>query len=136
MTTTLTKSGSAKSGSAKSGAVNVLAQEYTGITSIMVLARQALSASAKGFATVWSHEMENKFGRTVVIWSWDIFVAVALPILSFLWLGVSTFARFVCKPETWKYISAQCRKVSDWLSLKFGSEPEKECAQLSIDVDS
>jgi hypothetical protein len=94
---------------------------------------QSFKASANGLAAVWAFESENKFGRSVATFLKDIFVQVALPLLSLLWLALSTAYRTARKPETKAAIIARYEALKTWAAPKFGYERDAE--QLTLPTD-
>jgi hypothetical protein len=82
---------------------------------------------------VWAFESENKFGRSVAIFLRDIFVQVALPLLSLLWLALSAVYQKASKPETKAAIIARYEAVKAWASPKF--DYERDAEQLTLPTD-
>jgi hypothetical protein len=108
-------------------------QKEVGVKPALALARQSFKASADGLAAVWAFESENKFGQSVAIFLKDIFVQVALPLLSLLWLVLSTAYRTARKPETKAAIIARYESLKAWASPEFGYERDSE--QLTLPTD-
>jgi hypothetical protein len=94
---------------------------------------QSFTTSFNGLQAVWAFESENKFGQSVAIFLKDIFVQVALPLLSLLWLALSTVYRTARKPETKAAIIARYEAVKTWASPKFGYERDAEQVTLPTD---
>jgi hypothetical protein len=94
---------------------------------------QSFKSSFNGLAAVWAFEQENRFGRSVATFLKDIFVQVALPLLSLLWLALSTAYQKASKPETKAAIIARYEAVKAWAAPKFGYEREAE--QLTLPTD-
>lgn len=98
-----------------------------------IAVKSAIVSSYNGLQAVWQFEQENRFGRSVAIFLKDIFVQVALPLLSLLWLALSTAYRTARKPETKAAIVARYEAVKVWASPKFGYERDAE--QLTLPTD-
>jgi hypothetical protein len=98
-----------------------------------MLTIQSFTTSFNGLAAVWQFEQENKFGQSVAIFLKDIFVQVALPLLSLLWLALSTAYRTARKPETKAAIIARYEAAKAWMAPKFGYERDAE--QLTLPTD-
>jgi hypothetical protein len=90
----------------------------------VALTIQALSTSANGLKAVWAHEQETKFGRSVLLWGRDIFIAVALPLLSLIWLAVKLAYQIARKPETRAVIARRYESVKAWAAPKFSYDAE------------
>jgi hypothetical protein len=94
---------------------------------------KSFTTSFNGLQAVWQFEQENRFGRSVASFLKDIFVQVALPLLSLLWLALSTAYRTARKPETKAAIIARYESVKAWASPKLGYERPAE--QLTLPTD-
>ena len=76
-------------------------------------------SSYNGFQAVWAFEKENEFGRSVAIWLFDIFVAIALPLILLAWSGVVALYRIARKPETRQYISGKFAAASNFIGQAY-----------------
>ncbi|MGI8933412.1 MAG: hypothetical protein ACR2FS_05000 [Phormidesmis sp.] len=83
---------------------------------------QAMTATADGFRAVWAMEKESKFGQSVALFLKDIFIACLLPLLSLLWLALTTAYRFARHPETRAAVVSRYQSAKDWAAPKFGYE--------------
>jgi hypothetical protein len=98
----------------------------------VVLTLQSFNTSFNGLQAVWQFESENKFGQSVALWLIDIFKAVVLPLLSLLWLALTTAYQIARKPETRAAFIARYESLKGWLAPKFGYERDE---QLSFDTN-
>jgi hypothetical protein len=108
-------------------------QKEVGIRPSLALIRQSFKTSADGLAAVWAFESENKFGQSVLFWFADIFGAVALPILSLIWLALKLVYQKANHPDTRAAIIARYEVVKAWASPKFDYERDTE--QLTLPTD-
>jgi hypothetical protein len=83
---------------------------------------QSFQASFNGLAAVWAFEQENHFGQSVALWLIDIFKAVALPILSLIWLALSMAYQKAKHPATRAAVVSRYQSAKAWASPKFGYE--------------
>ncbi len=72
-------------------ATQYLAQKEADLFAVPVVAVtvQALVAAGDGLQAVWTSEMENKFGQSVMFFLFDIFKVVVLPLIALLWLAIT-----------------------------------------------
>jgi len=84
----------------------------------------ALKSTAAGFKWVWRYEKENGTMQTFAAFLWDAFKAIALPLLSLLWLALNHGYEWIRKPETKTAIVARYQSAKSWLAPKFNYERE------------
>jgi hypothetical protein len=94
---------------------------------------QAFKDTWTGLQAVWQFEKENQFGLSVLKFVGDIFVQVVLPLLSLIWLALSTAYRTARKPETKAAVIARYQSAKAWMAPKFGYERNAE--QLTLPTD-
>jgi len=82
----------------------------------------ALVATGDGVKSVWEFEQQNQFGRSVVLWAWDIFTAVALPLLSLIWLALNKIYVWAIAPQTRAAASEKWAELKAWAAPKFAYE--------------
>lgn len=82
----------------------------------------ALNATGDGLKSVWQFEAENKFGLSVASFVWDIFAAVALPLLSLVWLAINKGYVWALSPKTRATASAKWAELKVWAAPKFDYE--------------
>ena len=86
----------------------------------------ALIATGKGFKAVWDEEKENEYGKSFVLWGFGVVKAIALPILSLLWLALNSLYVWIHKPETRAAISAKWQAVKAWVAPKSDYKGESD----------
>lgn len=79
----------------------------------------ALSKTKDGFMYIWEAEQEEQFGQSVVVFFWQIFKAVALPLLSLIWLAVNKAYVWLIAPQTRAATSEKWAELQNWLAPKF-----------------
>ena len=82
----------------------------------------ALVTTGDGVKSVWEFEQQNQFGRSVVLWAWDIFTAVALPLLSLVWLALNKGYVWALTPHTRAAAAEKWAELKVWAALKFDYE--------------
>ena len=88
----------------------------------------ALAKAKDGFVAVWAEENEHEYGRSFFEWLWSIFVAIALPLFSLLWLAINKGYVWSRKPETRAKAAEKWQVVKGW----FGAEAEVDEAALKL----
>ena len=88
----------------------------------------ALSKAKDGFIYIWEAEKEEQFGQSVVAFFWQIFKAVALPLLSLVWLALNKGYVWALQPQTRAAASEKWQEVKGW----FGAETEVDEAVLKL----
>ena len=83
---------------------------------------KAFKATATGFKTVWDEELTHEYGKSFVLWGFGVLKAIALPLLSLIWLALNTFYVWVRKPETRRAAAARWQSFRAWLEQKFNYE--------------
>lgn len=84
----------------------------------------AFKTAGNGFKTIWTEEQENEYGKSFLMWGFSIFKAIALPLLSLIWLAINTAYVWTRKPETKAAIIARYQSLKTWLAPKFSYERE------------
>ena len=69
-----------------------------------IATRSAFAATANGIVAIYEFERDNEFGLSVASFIKDIFVQIALPLLSLFWLAVCAVCQQVSNPKTWERI--------------------------------
>ena len=85
----------------------------------------ALKGAADGLGLVWAHEKEHGTGRQFLEFCLDASKAIALPILSLVWLALNSAYIWIRKPETKAAVSAKWQALKDWAAPKFNYEREQ-----------
>lgn len=83
---------------------------------------QAARSVWGGFQVIWQFEQENQFGRSVLGFGKDIFVAVLLPVLVLISNGLKAIYVWLCNPETHKGAAENWAKLQVWAAPKFDYE--------------
>ena len=82
----------------------------------------ALSKTKEGFIYIWEAEQEEQFGQSVVVFFWQIFKTVALPLLSLIWLALNKGYVWAIAPQTRAAASEKWQELKEWAAPKFGYE--------------
>ena len=82
----------------------------------------ALKSTRDGFMYIWEAEQEERFGQRVFTFLWQIFKAVALPLLSLVWLALNKGYVWILQPETRATASTKWQELKGWAAPKFGYE--------------
>ena len=88
----------------------------------------ALSKTKDGFMYIWEAEQEEQFGQSVVVFLWQIFKAVVLPLLSLVWLALNKGYVWALQPQTRAAASEKWQEVKGW----FGAEVEVDETALKL----
>ena len=86
----------------------------------------ALAKAKDGFLDIWFEEKAHEYGRSFIEWLWSIFTAIALPLLSLLWLAINKGYVWSRKPETRAKAAAKWQSVKNWAAPKFDYETEAD----------
>lgn len=78
----------------------------------------ALSKTKDGFVYIWEAEQEEQFGQSVVVFLWQIFKAVVLPLLSLLWLALNKGYAWAKEDETRAVAAKKWQEIKKWVSQK------------------
>ena len=82
----------------------------------------ALKSTREGFMYIWEAEQEERFGQRVFTFLWQIFKAVALPLLSLVWLALNKGYVWILQPETRATAFTKWQELKGWAAPKFGYE--------------
>lgn len=88
----------------------------------VALTGDAIKATVAGVKLVVDHEREYHAAQHFFQFCIDAFKAIALPLLSLVWLALTTAYKFARNPETKAYIVARYEAVKAWAAPKFGDE--------------
>ncbi|PZO11256.1 MAG: hypothetical protein DCF25_19740 [Leptolyngbya foveolarum] len=86
----------------------------------------AFRVAASGFKWLWAQEQEFGNVRKFLIFLKDAFNAVALPLLSLVWLALNHLYQWSRKPETKTAVVSRWQSVKGWASPKFAYEREAD----------
>jgi hypothetical protein len=75
----------------------------------------ALKASCNGLLEVWSYEDQHRNGQKFVAWLFQIFQAVALPLIMLGLSGIAASYRFAASHETHAKAKARYQSVKAFL---------------------
>ena len=87
----------------------------------------AFSTARDGCNVIWAHEMEHQTGRAFVVFCFEVFKAIVLPLLALLWLAMTTAYRWARSAETRRWIKNRVESVRS----RFVAEPIE---QKKLDV--
>jgi hypothetical protein len=82
----------------------------------------ALKASYNGLLEIWAHEDQHRNGQKFVAWLFQIFQAVALPLIMVTLSGIAASYRFAASPKTHAAVKARYQSVKAFLKSSAPTE--------------
>jgi len=75
----------------------------------------ALRTSYNGLLEVWAYEDQHRNGQKFVAWLFQIFQAIALPLIMVTLSGIAASYRFAASPKTHAAVKARYQSVKAFL---------------------
>lgn len=86
----------------------------------------ALSTIGNSLKAAWKEEQEDRHAQRFFVRAFEFTKAIALPILSLIWLAANHSYQIARKPETKAAAAAKWQRLKTWAAPKFDYEREAD----------